>query len=84
MLTEFNDWLFSSKRQVGDVEIVQTSIGCHIMYYVGAGELTFRDFMIKNELMAEDTEEWYEKAVEDAVDPVIGNLSGLEMDIVMQ
>lgn len=39
MVTEFNDWLFDSSRQVGDVEIVKTkSYGYHIMYFDGEGE----------------------------------------------
>ncbi|MBQ8732174.1 MAG: peptidylprolyl isomerase [Oscillospiraceae bacterium] len=35
MVTEFNDWLFDEKREVGDVEIVKTTYGYHIMYFVG-------------------------------------------------
>ena len=84
MLTEFNNWLFSKAHNVGDVEIVQTSIGCHIMYYVGEDELTFRDYMIKNELVSEDATAWYEKTVDEAEDAVIGNLSRMEMDLVMR
>ncbi len=35
MVTNFNDWCFNPVRKVGDVEIVQTEFGFHIMYYSG-------------------------------------------------
>lgn len=37
MVAEFNDWLFDAARQPGDVDIVDTSYGNHVMYYVGEG-----------------------------------------------
>lgn len=37
MVTEFNDWSFDEKRAYGDVEIVKTSYGYHIMFYVSEG-----------------------------------------------
>lgn len=38
MVAEFNDWLFDENRKEGDVEIVKTTYGYHIMYFVGDGE----------------------------------------------
>ncbi len=38
MITEFNDWLFSTDRKAGDKEIVKTTYGWHIMEYLGEGE----------------------------------------------
>ena len=35
MVTEFNNWIFDDARKAGDVEIVKTSYGYHIMYFVG-------------------------------------------------
>lgn len=35
MVTEFNDWCFAPERKPGDTDIVETSIGYHIMYYIG-------------------------------------------------
>ncbi len=40
MVTEFNDWLFDESRQAGDHDIVETSYGWHIIYYLGEGERT--------------------------------------------
>lgn len=35
---EFNDWSFDPARKEGDVEIIRSSYGYHIMYFVGVGE----------------------------------------------
>ena len=37
MVTAFNDWCFDSERKPGDVEIITTDYGYHIMYFVGDG-----------------------------------------------
>jgi|GEM_PF-520303 len=37
MVPEFNDWLFDSKRKPGDTDIVKTTYGYHIMYFVSDG-----------------------------------------------
>ncbi len=39
MVDEFNDWCFDTSRKAGDVGIVQTSYGFHVMYYVGQGSV---------------------------------------------
>ncbi len=33
MVTEFNDWCFDPSRRTGDTGIVETSYGCHVMYF---------------------------------------------------
>ena len=38
MVSEFEDWCFDSARKSGDVEIIKTSYGYHIMYFVGEAE----------------------------------------------
>jgi hypothetical protein len=35
MVSAFNDWCFDETRQPGDTDIVETSYGYHIMYFVG-------------------------------------------------
>ena len=37
MVEEFEDWLFDDARKAGDCDIVKTSYGYHVMYYVGEG-----------------------------------------------
>ena len=34
MVPEFNDWCFDKNRKAGDVEIVETDYGYHVMYFV--------------------------------------------------
>jgi len=43
MVEEFNDWSFDNKRKEGDTEIVKTDYGYHIMYYVGKGEVNWKN-----------------------------------------
>ena len=38
MVTEFNDWVYDSERKVGDVDIVKTTYGYHVIYFDGDGE----------------------------------------------
>lgn len=59
MVTEFNDWCFAPERKPGDTDIVETSIGYHIMYYVGnnheeAWKSTIRSTLANNEVTAFD------------------------------
>ena len=63
MVEAFNDWCFDEARKTGDVEIVETEFGYHIMYYVGTGETVFRDYMIENTLRNKDVDEWYQALV---------------------
>ena len=63
MVTNFNDWCFDEARQAGDVEIVETEYGYHIMYYVGAAETVYRDYMIENTLRSNDVTAWYDALV---------------------
>ena len=37
MTTEFNDWCYDSARKPGDVDIIKTSYGYHVMYFVKNG-----------------------------------------------
>ena len=64
MVTNFNDWLFDESRVAGDTDVVETEYGYHVMYYVGAGEQTYRDYQIENTLITEAMEAWYTEIVE--------------------
>ena len=59
MVEEFNDWIFADSRQAGDVGIVETDYGCHLMYFVGDGEYSYRDTLVVNALMQAEYDEWY-------------------------
>ena len=57
----FNDWCFDENRQKGDVEMIESEYGFHIMYYVGESDITYRDSLLKAEMLEKDTAEWLEQ-----------------------
>ena len=59
MVEAFNDWIFDTSRKAGDVGIVETDYGCHLMYFVGPGKYSFRDSLIVNAKTNADYEAWY-------------------------
>ena len=79
---EFLSWSIDENRKVGDCEIVESEFGYHVMYYVGQTELSYRDYMISEELRAKDQESWYNGLLE-AVTVTLGNTSRLNKDIVL-
>lgn len=61
----FRSWAIDEIRKAGDAEVIESEHGYHVMYYVGDGELTYRDYMIQEDLRAKDTAEWYEGLLKD-------------------
>ena len=59
MVTNFSSWCFDESREVGDVDIVETEYGYHVMYYVGEGRI-YRTAMIDDELRTADYNAWHE------------------------
>ena len=82
MVTNFEDWCFDAERKVGDYGVVETEYGCHIMFFVGDSETTFRDFMTTNVMRNEDVEEWYNALVEATTLEVL-TIKHVEMDMVL-
>ena len=39
---ELNDWLFDENRKYGDITIIETSLGYHIVFYVGENEVYWK------------------------------------------
>ncbi len=62
MVSEFEDWAMDDNREYGDVGIVETEFGYHIMYFVGTNVTTWAD-AIRSDKGAEDYEEFSEKLV---------------------
>ena len=58
------NWSIDENRKVGDTEVIESEYGYHVMYYVGASELNYRDTMISDDMRAEDLEEWYDGILE--------------------
>ena len=82
MVATFNDWCFDENRKEGDHGIVETTYGYHIMYYVGQSETNYRDFMIINDMLTEDMEEW-SKGLNDAMTVVEKNTKRIDRDLVL-
>ena len=61
---EFLDWAMDESRSPGDVEIVETMHGFHIMYFVGHSDRTHRHSLASWDMAEEAYTEWIEAAVE--------------------
>ena len=82
MVEAFEDWCFDESRKPGDTGLVETEYGWHVMFYSSTDELTYRDYIIKDDMLTEDLTEWHEGLMEKAK-PTIVNLSFLELDYVL-
>lgn len=65
-MENFLNWAIDPARKEADTGIVETDYGCHIMYYVGNSEMSYRDYMISEELRSSTVEAWFEDATEAA------------------
>lgn len=75
----FLNWSINPDRKAGDVEIIETEYGYHIMYYVADDEYTYREYMIRNDLLSADMEAWY-KTIIDPVTITQKDISYLPLD----
>ena len=75
MVSEFENWCFDSARQAGDVGIVQTSYGYHVMYFVSTNENPYWYDQAETSLKSSAYNEWY-AAITDGVEAE--QLSGMK------
>lgn len=54
-----NNWIFAPARKTGDYEIVETSSGYELLYFVGYDEVRWK-LQITETLSAEDYNNWFE------------------------
>ena len=66
MVTAFNDWCFDKSRKSGDVGIVQTDYGYHVIYFVGYSDTTYQSYLVENALRNNDYTAW-ESSLTDGV-----------------
>lgn len=71
MVTEFNDWVFDANRKAGDVELVETDYGYHIIYFVAKDGKDYYDSAIRSSKANEDIET-ETKALQEGKDYVVG------------
>ena len=81
-VTNFLNWSIDETRKEGDTAVIETEYGYHVMYYVGASELNYRDSMISSDMRSEDLMEWYDGMVE-KVDAAIVNTKYLDTSKVL-
>ena len=80
MVEKFEDFCYDENRKAGDHGIVESTSGYHIMLFVGDSDVTYRDFMIKAELRADELEEWLDDLVE-KLDYELVSKKHVEMDM---
>lgn len=56
MVPTFNAWCFDSSRKAGDVGIVKTEYGYHIMYFEGKNDQAVWKYIAQQKLAADDTQ----------------------------
>ncbi len=56
MVPTFNAWCFDSSRKTGDVGIVKTEYGYHIMYFEGKNDQAVWKYIAQQKLAADDTQ----------------------------
>ena len=78
----FLNWAIDPSRQVGDAEVIETEYGFHVMYFSSHDELTYRDYMITEEMREADLAEWYTNSVESA-SMELRNTSKIETGLIL-
>ena len=67
MTTEFNDWIFDEERKEGDTDVVKTTYGYHVMFFLGDGvqqwELTALENDDEDGMLDKDFSAWKEELV---------------------
>lgn len=78
MVSEFDEWIFDKGRKTGDVEVVKSDYGYHIMYYVGNPSYKYR-FDLRTSHTQDDYSGWLEKNMEDKSNAVVRNEKYMKM-----
>lgn len=79
----FLSWCIDGSRKAGDVEIVKTEYGYHIMYFVKWHEdqLSYRDQLLTDNLRSADAQAW-ETGLVAAYTPAVKNTKKIDKDMV--
>ena len=56
----FRTWSIDPARKAGDTAVLISEYGYHVMFYSGNDEMTYRDYMISEDLRAADITKWHE------------------------
>lgn len=78
----FKNWSVDADRKSGDTAVIISEYGYHVMFYVGDGEMTYRDYMISEDLREADITKWHEELLK-PVTITAENTKRLNMDVVL-
>lgn len=78
----FRNWAIDPQRKAGDAGVIESEYGYHVMYYVGDDDMSYRDYMITNEMRAADQEKWYQGILE-PITTAVKDTSKMRLDIVL-
>lgn len=78
----FLNWSIDPARKAGDTGVIETIYGYHVMFYVGDDDMTYRDYMITNEMRTADQQKWYDGILE-PVKTSVGDTSKLDLDLIL-
>ncbi len=81
-VANFLNWSISADRKAGDAEVIETEYGYHVMYYVGDDDMSYRDYLITNEMRAADQEEWYTGILE-PITTSVKDTSKMNLELVL-
>ena len=82
MVAAFEDWTYDAGRKAGDTGIVETEYGFHVMYFCGNSDMTYRNYLIENELRNADLNNWYNE-VTGSVTTTDGDTQYVRTDLVL-
>ena len=63
----FKGWCYEEGRKVGDVGIIESSYGCHVMYLDNFADTLYWKQMVQNEMTSADYSEWLNSFSDSAV-----------------
>ena len=78
----FRTWSLDSSRKAGDTGVIVSEYGYHVMYYSSDDELTYRDYMISEDLRTADVEKWFNAIVEPAT-ITAGKTNRMNFDLII-
>lgn len=81
-VTNFKNWAIDPDRKVGDTGVIESEYGYHVMYYSSDDELTYRDYMITEDLRDADVTKWYD-GINNAATVTLGKTNRINKDLII-
>ncbi len=78
MVSDFDKWIFDKGRKTGDVDMVESEYGYHIIYYVGNPSYDYR-FDLRTTHTQDDYSGWLEKLLDDKANAVTKNAENMKV-----